>query len=437
MMLEEGSDAAEAKAVKERFFREAESAGTLNHPNIVRIFDAGEEQDIAYIAMELLDGHDFTRYTKKPDLLPLEVVLETIATVADALDYAHGQGIVHRDIKPANFMRIKDGTIRVADFGIARITGSSKTATGTVMGTPSYMSPEQVAGKKVDGRSDLFSLTVALFELLTGDKPFKGEEIGTLVFAIANNPHPDPAALRADLPDCVRAVIDKGLAKDPAQRFARGSQMAAALRQCLEKIKAGDAPATGAAAAEPVAAEPAAAERAAAEIPAAEPAAAEVPAAAPESTIADMPVPEPSADWAAEAAPTLAAAAAEASAAARKDTADEVLASLATVSMQAPDPEPEPAPAAPASEVTVPGLPEITVPSITMDTTPSLAPLEPAAPAAEASFELAPEPGFESTLTITPLEQAPAPAAPEVPSVNGGADDGATIKLTLPPPEGS
>src|SRR5206468_4219235 len=121
----------------------------------------------------------------------LEKALDYMATVADALDYAHAQGIVHRDIKPANIMLLKDGTIRVADFGIARITGSSKTATGTVMGTPSYMSPEQVAGKKVDGRSDLFSLTVALYELLTGDKPFKGEEIGTLVFAIANNPHPD------------------------------------------------------------------------------------------------------------------------------------------------------------------------------------------------------------------------------------------------------
>src|SRR3569623_2127457 len=141
MTLEEGSDAAEAKAVKERFFREAESAGTLNHPNIVRIFDAGEEQDMAYIAMELLDGHDFTRYTAKDQLLPVDVVVESIATVADALDYAHAQGIVHRDIKPANIMRLKDGTIRVADFGIARITASSKTATGTVMGTPSYMSP--------------------------------------------------------------------------------------------------------------------------------------------------------------------------------------------------------------------------------------------------------------------------------------------------------
>jgi serine/threonine-protein kinase len=240
MVLEEGSDAASTKEIKERFFREAESAGTLNHPNIVRIFDAGEEADVAYIAMELLDGHDFVRYTAKDALLPLEQALEYVAVVADALDYAHAQGIVHRDIKPANFMLLKDGTVRVADFGIARITASSKTATGTVMGTPSYMSPEQVAGKKVDGRSDLFSLTVALYELLVGEKPFKGGEgIGTLLFQIANDPHPDPRTVRADLPPCVASVINKGLAKDPDGRYARGSLLAADLRACIAAGKSG------------------------------------------------------------------------------------------------------------------------------------------------------------------------------------------------------
>jgi eukaryotic-like serine/threonine-protein kinase len=243
MMLEEGSDSAEAKAVKERFFREAESAGTLNHPNIVRIFDAGEEQDIAYIAMELLDGHEFTQYTAKGALLPIDKVVDHVATVAEALDYAHDKGIVHRDIKPANIMMLKDGTIRVADFGIARITTSSKTATGTVMGTPSYMSPEQVAGKKVDGRSDLFSLTVTLYELLVGEKPFKGGEgIGTLLFQIANDPHPDPRALRADLPAGLVPVINKGLAKNPDERYPRGAALAAALRAAL---KDGSAPAGG------------------------------------------------------------------------------------------------------------------------------------------------------------------------------------------------
>jgi len=239
MMLEE-AEGGGSKEVKERFFREAESAGTLNHPNIVRIFDAGEENDVAYIAMELLDGQDLTRYGVKDNLLPVDKVLEYVATVADALDYAHRQGIVHRDIKPANVMLLKDGSIRVADFGIARITASSKTASGTVMGTPSYMSPEQVAGRKVDGRSDLFSLTVALYELLTGEKPFKGGDgIGTLLFQIANDPHPDIRTIRGDLPPALKGIIDKGLAKNPAQRYQRGADLATALRSVLAESKAG------------------------------------------------------------------------------------------------------------------------------------------------------------------------------------------------------
>ena len=242
MVLDEGSDAASTKEIKERFFREAESAGTLNHPNIVRIFDAGEEAEVAYIAMELLEGHDFTCYTRKASLLPVTQALDYAATVADALDYAHARGIVHRDVKPANVMLLKDGTVRVADFGIARITASSKTATGTVLGTPSYMSPEQVAGRKVDGRSDLFSLTVVLYELLTGEKPFQGGEgIGTLLFQIANDPHPDPLTIRPDLPSCVVPVINRGLAKKPEERYARGQLMAADLRACLAAVKSGNA----------------------------------------------------------------------------------------------------------------------------------------------------------------------------------------------------
>ncbi|MBI5884026.1 MAG: CHASE2 domain-containing protein [Elusimicrobia bacterium] len=240
MMMEEGTDAAAVKEIKERFFREAESAGTLNHPNIIRIFDAGEESDVCYIAMELLDGADLVQFAAKGKLLAPVQAMEYVALVADALDYAHAQGIVHRDIKPANVMLLKDGSIRVADFGIARITASSKTATGTVMGTPSYMSPEQVQGKKVDGRSDLFSLTVALYEFLTGEKPFKGGEgIGTLLFQIANDPHPNILTIRPDLPPGIGPIIDKGLAKDPAKRYARGSLLAADLRALIESIKSG------------------------------------------------------------------------------------------------------------------------------------------------------------------------------------------------------
>src|SRR5512140_2173354 len=142
-----------------------------------------------------------------------------IAKVADALDYAHTQSVVHRDIKQANIIRPKDSSIKVTDFGIARITSQSKTATGTVMGTPSYMSPEQLAGAKVDGRADLFSLGVTLYELLTGETPFTGDTVATLMFRIANAPHPQIRQSRADLPPGVEAIIDKSLEKDPEKRY--------------------------------------------------------------------------------------------------------------------------------------------------------------------------------------------------------------------------
>ena len=220
--------------VKERFFREAESAGRLSHPNIVTIYDAGEEQELGFIAMEVLEGTDLKDHCRKENLLPLLRALEIVAKVADALDYAHHQGIVHRDIKPANIMLMKDGTPKVTDFGIARIAASSKTQTGVVLGTPSYMSPEQLAGTKVDGRSDLFSLGVVLFELLTGEKPFQADSVATLLFQIANQPHQSPTKIRPDLPAACQAVIDRALQKDVTLRYQRGSEMAQDLRACLQ-----------------------------------------------------------------------------------------------------------------------------------------------------------------------------------------------------------
>jgi serine/threonine-protein kinase len=240
MMLELEGTPEQVKDIKERFFREAESAGNLNHPNIVRIFDAGEENEIAYIAMELLEGHDLKRYCDKGSMLSLETVLDYCAKTADGLDYAHKAGVIHRDIKPANIMLLKDGTLRITDFGIARIASSSKTATGTVMGTPSYMSPEQVSGKKVDGRADLWSLGVMLYELSTGEKPFKGgEAIGTLLFQIANDPPTSPTQYRPDLPSDVVAIIDRCLQKDPDARYQHGSEMVADLRRAIERFKSG------------------------------------------------------------------------------------------------------------------------------------------------------------------------------------------------------
>jgi CHASE2 domain-containing sensor protein/tRNA A-37 threonylcarbamoyl transferase component Bud32 len=231
LRFEDEFEPEDVKLMKERFFREAESAGRLVHPNIVTIYDAGDDGDISYIAMELLNGKDLKEFTTWETKLPAAEVLDIVAHVADALDYAHAQGIVHRDIKPANIMKLNDGRIKVTDFGIARITSQSKTATGTVMGTPSYMAPEQLAGKKVDGRADLFSLGVMLYEMLTGEKPFTGESMATLMFRIANEPHPPILNIRHDLPAEIQAVIDKALEKDPDKRYARGSEMARDLRR--------------------------------------------------------------------------------------------------------------------------------------------------------------------------------------------------------------
>jgi len=262
MRFEEGLDEKAMKEQKDRFFREAQAAGNLTHPHIVKIYDAGEEQDIAYIAMELLKGDDLKKWASKDTLLPMAKVLEYISYAADALGYAHKNGVVHRDIKPANIMLLEDGSIRVADFGIARITESSKTATGTVLGTPYYMSPEQIAGKKVDGRADLFSLGVTLYELLTGERPWKGgESIGTLLFQITSDPYPDPMTIRADLPPGILTVIDKALKKNPEERFQTGTEMAEAIRAVMagKTPQISDAPAPPPAAAAPQAAKPAAA----------------------------------------------------------------------------------------------------------------------------------------------------------------------------------
>jgi len=227
----EGTDLTQAR---ERFFREAETAGRLSHPNIVTIYDAGEEQDLAYIAMEFLEGKDLTEYTRAGQLLPLADAGQAICDVAEALAYAHAQGVVHRDIKPANIMYdANTRTIKVTDFGIARITAASRTRTGVVLGTPSYMSPEQLAGKHVDGRSDLFSLGVMAFELFSGRLPFEGDSLTTLMYQIANTSHPDIAQLRPDLPACLSGVINRALAKEPDQRYQTGTDFSQALRQCL------------------------------------------------------------------------------------------------------------------------------------------------------------------------------------------------------------
>jgi len=227
----------EVGEIKERFFREAESAGLLNHPNIVSIYDAGEEHDLAYIAMEFLHGEDLVQFTNKEKLLPLRDVLTIAAQVADALSYAHSKDVVHRDIKPANIMLLEDTKhIKVTDFGIARITSSSKTKTGVILGTPSYMSPEQVSGKKVDGRSDIFSLGVVLFELLTGRKPFASEDMTSLMYQIAREKHPSVREINPKIPPVIEKIIDKALIKEVDQRYQKAEVMAEHLRKVVERI---------------------------------------------------------------------------------------------------------------------------------------------------------------------------------------------------------
>jgi len=237
MALAQEFEPDELQDVKERFFREAETAGRLNHPNIVTMYDAGEEHDLAYIAMEFLKGKDLVAHTKPDNLLPLPKVMSIIARVADALDYAHKLNVVHRDIKPANIMYDPESdTPKVTDFGIARITDSSKTKTGMVLGTPSYMSPEQLAGKKIEGSSDLFSLGVSLYQLACGKLPFTGDSMAQLMFRIANEPHVDILSIRPDLPPCLVAIINKSLAKQNEDRYANGAEMAEALRQCASSL---------------------------------------------------------------------------------------------------------------------------------------------------------------------------------------------------------
>ena len=238
MRLDQVDDADEVKDIKERFFREAESTGRLMHPNIVTIYDAGEEEGVGYIAMEHVDGTTLTGWCRKGSLLPVQRVVEIVTKVADALDYAHSQGVVHRDIKPANIMVTTNGTVKVMDFGIARITSSTKTQTGTIMGSPSYMSPEQVSGAKVDGRSDIFSLGVVLFELLTGTAPFDAEHVSAVLFKIAHESHPSVKAIRPELPPCTETILTRALHKEPLNRYHRARDLAQDLRKCQQSLSA-------------------------------------------------------------------------------------------------------------------------------------------------------------------------------------------------------
>ena len=229
--------------VRQRFMREARAAGHLHHPDILQVLDAGEAGEDAWIAMEFVQGKDLSHYTRANQLLPVREVVRIGARLARALDYAHRQGVVHRDIKPANVMLdlASGDVLKVMDFGIARIADGSRTRTGLVLGTPSFMSPEQLAGLKVDGRSDLYSLGAMIYQLLTGKLPHQSDSMAKLIYQIANQTPADVRHYRPGLPESLALVLALSLEKRPGLRYASGEQMAQDLDAVLAQLGAADA----------------------------------------------------------------------------------------------------------------------------------------------------------------------------------------------------
>jgi serine/threonine protein kinase len=233
--LDSNSFAVDQEEIKQRFLREARSAGTLSHPNIVTIYDVGEDRNEAYIAMEFIDGKTLSHIIEEGKRLDYTAILNIFAQIADALDYAHKKGIIHRDIKPANIMLTREGRVKLCDFGIAKIKSSAHTTqTGIIMGTPFYMSPEQIKAEKIDGRSDIFSLGIVLYELLSGDIPFKGETT-SILYKIVHEDPPAPKLITKDLPKFYETVILKSLAKKVEDRYRTCSELAAALKRYESK----------------------------------------------------------------------------------------------------------------------------------------------------------------------------------------------------------
>lgn len=231
--IEEEFEDEELKEARQRFYREAESAGRLAHPNIITVFDAGEDKSLAYIAMEYVPGIPLKQFTDPKKLLAPKRALELCATTAEALDYAHNQGVIHRDIKPANLLyNPKEGSLKITDFGVARMTDNNNTKTGVVLGTPMYMSPEQLGAEELTGHSDLFSLGVTLYELLAGEVPFHATNIAVLMTKITTEQAAPISNRRAGIPRTIDTVLAKAMAKRPQNRFSCGAEMAIALRNC-------------------------------------------------------------------------------------------------------------------------------------------------------------------------------------------------------------
>jgi len=230
------NDPAEMEELRERLFREAQAAGKLSHPNIVTIYDVGSEDQLQYIAMEYIKGRTLEDMIKKKTKFNYRIISRIIIQICSALEYAHQRGIVHRDIKPANIMVMEDYTVKVMDYGIARVDSNSMTKTGIAMGTPNYISPEQLKGQKVDQRSDLFSLGVVMYELLLGRRPFKGENLTSLIYAIVNHDQEKPSNVNPQIPLLFDHIIARTLQKDPAQRYQKASEIMVDLQDFVESF---------------------------------------------------------------------------------------------------------------------------------------------------------------------------------------------------------
>lgn len=229
-------DANERARLRERIMREAQSAGVLSHPHIVTIYDMAEEGDMAYIAMEFVDGPTLDHLFHSTELTGKQI-LEILNQTAGALDYAHKRGIVHRDIKPANIMLQEGTVVKIADFGVAKVQSQQATLSGTIMGTPNYMSPEQIQGHVIDGRADQFSLAVIAYELLTGEKPFAAESMPALLFKIVREDAVSPQRLNTTLGWPVDTVLNRAMGKDPEERYQTCSDFVRALENACASSK--------------------------------------------------------------------------------------------------------------------------------------------------------------------------------------------------------